>query len=240
MKKEYAEYLLEKTRRDYNLIAEDFSRTRGQMWEELKFLGEYVNDGEKILDLGCGNGRLYELLKRKLIDYYGVDNSERMIEIAKGRYPQISFQVADALNLPFPENFFDKIISIAILFHIPSEEFRLQFLRESLRVLKPGGKLILVVWNLNSWKRLLLFLKYLILKLLRKTELDLGDTYIPWGKEILRYVHFFTKNELKKLNEKSGFKVKEIKILKRPKSKESNILLIAEKCDALIAQLDRA
>jgi ubiquinone/menaquinone biosynthesis C-methylase UbiE len=225
----YARYLLEKTRKDYNLIAEDFSRTRRQMWEELKFLEEYVIDGKKILDLGCGNGRLYELLKDRTIDYYGVDFSEKLIEIARSRYPKARFQVADVLNLPFPNNFFDKIFSIAVFHHIPSRQFRLQFLREAKRVLKPEGKLILVVWNLNTWKKSLLFLKYTIFKIFGKSKLDFGDAFIPWRKEVLRYIHRFSKNELKKLTEKIGFKVKEIKILKRPRTKESNILLVAEK-----------
>ena len=159
MNRDYAKYLLDKTRQDYNLIAEDFSRTRGKMWEELKFLEEYIIDGEKVLDLGCGNGRLYELFKEKFVDYDGVDSAEKMIEIAKSRYPKIKFRVADALNLPFPENFFDKVISIAVLHHIPSEEFRLQFLKEVKRVLKPEGKVILLVWNLNIWKSLVSRLK---------------------------------------------------------------------------------
>ena len=221
MNRDYAKYLLDKTRQDYNLIAEDFSRTRGKMWEELKFLEEYIIDGEKVLDLGCGNGRLYELFKEKFVDYDGVDSAEKMIEIAKSRYPKIKFQVADALNLPFPENFFDKVISIAVLHHIPSEEFRLQFLKEVKRALKPEGKVILLVWNLNIWKSLVSRLK--------NWKLDFGDAFVPWGKEVLRYVHRFSKKELKKLAEKVGLKVEEIKILKRPKSKESNILLVAEK-----------
>ena len=199
------------------------------MWEELKFLEDYIKEGDKILDLGCGNGRLYELLKNKPIDYYGIDNSEKLIEIAKSRYPNINFQVADALNLPFPENFFDKVVSVAVFHHIPSKELRLQFLKETKRVLKNKGILILVNWSLNTRKRLSLVLKYAILKILGKSKLDFGDAFIPWQNTTLRYVHRFTKNEIKTLVKTSGLKVVEIKISKRPKGKESNILLIAEK-----------
>ena len=211
------------------------------MWEELKFLEDYIKEGDKILDLGCGNGRLYELLKNKPIEYYGIDNSEKLIEIAKNRYlrpvrkssisnrAKASFQVVDALNLPFPENFFDKVVSVAVFHHIPSKDLRLQFLKEIKRVLRAGGSLILVNWSLNAWKRLSLVLKYAVLKVLGKSKLDFGDAFIPWQNTTLRYVHRFTKNEIKTLVETSGLKVLEIKISKRPKGKEGNILLIAEK-----------
>lgn len=229
MDRNYAKYLLDKTRRDYNQIADDFSRTRGKIWEELKFLEENIAEDERVLDLGCGNGRLYEFLRRKSADYYGVDISEKLTAIAKKRYPNAKFKVADALNLPFLDNFFDKIISIAVLHHIPSKEFRLQFLKEANRILKPGGMLFLVVWNLVSFKKSFIFLKYAALKILKKSNLDFGDAFFPWGEETLRYVHRFSINELKKLIEAAGFKVKEIRILERQTSKESNILLIAQK-----------
>jgi SAM-dependent methyltransferase len=228
MDRDYARYLLEKTREDYNSIAEDFSRTRSRIWEELKFLAKYVNDYEKILDLGCGNGRLYEMFQEKTVDYYGIDNSRRLIEIAQKRYPQFKFQVADALNLPFSADFFDKVFCLAVLHHIPSKEFRLKVLRNINRVLKPDGLLILTVWKLRFFKRLFILFKYIILKILGRTKLDFGDALIPWGKKLNRYLHSFSENELKKLVEEAGFKVKEIRIIERPRSKESNILLIAE------------
>jgi len=230
MDKKYAEYLLEKTKKDYNLISEDFSRTRSHIWEELKFLGDYLISGEKILDLGCGNGRLHELLGGKIIDYYGVDNSDKLITIAKSKYPEGKFQVSDVLDIPFPDNFFDKVFSIAVLHHIPSDDFRIRFIKEARRVLRPGGFLILTVWNLwqkpDSLKRII---KFAILKVLRKTKLDFKDVFVPWQKTIDRYIHCFTKNELKKLVENAGFKIKKTRILKRKETKNYNIFLIAEK-----------
>ncbi len=228
MDKDYAEYLLDKTREDYNLIAEDFSRTRNRIWEELRFLSKYTNNYERILDLGCGNGRLYELFKEKTVDYYGIDNSKKLIEIAQKRYPQFKFQVADALNLPFSADFFDKVFCVAVLHHIPSKELRLKVLRDINRVLKPNGLLVLTVWNLGFLRRLTILLENIILKIFHRTKLDFGDTLVPWGKKLKRYVHGFSKNELKKLVGEAGFKVKEIEIIKRPKSRESNILLVVE------------
>ena len=228
MKKEYAEYLLKKTKEDYNRIAEKFSRTRSRIWEEVRFLfDDYVEPGDKVLDLGCGNGRFFEVLKDKRVDYIGVDFSERLIEIAKKRYPQVKFQVADALNLPFPNNFFDKVYTISVFHHIPSEEFRLQFLKEVKRVLKKEGLLILTVWKIKTKNNLLSVIKYTILKLIGK--LDWGDTFESWNKKIQRYFHIFSKKELKRLLNEADFKVLEIGIVRNERGNRNNIYLIAKK-----------
>ena len=237
MDREYAEYLLKKTKEDYNLIAEDFSITRDYIPEDMTMLSKYANKGDKILDLGCGNGRLIGLFEGKGIEYIGVDNSKKMIEIARAKYPQGKFLVIPDLNLPFPDSSFDKVYCLAVFHHIPSDEFRLQFLNEIKKILKPQGILILTVWNLNPFKMILIgkkkralsFFKYLILKLLGKSKLDFNDFFIPWRDICQRYIHCFSKGKLKKIAEKSGFKIKELGISKSPKTKESGIYLIAEK-----------
>lgn len=230
MEREYAEYLLKKTKEDYSLIAEDFSRTREKPWEETGFLfDDYLIPGDKALDLGCGNGRYFEFFKKKNVDYFGVDSSEELIEIARNKHPEGRFQLVEALCLPFSNNFFDKIYSIAVLHHIPSEEFRLQVLEEARRALKPGGLLVLTVWKLPQSKECCLRFKYTILKLIGKSELDFNDILEPWGKKIDRYYHCFSKKELENLTTKSKFKIKESGIVKNKKGNRQNIYLIAEK-----------
>lgn len=209
MNQDYAQFLLNKTRDDYNAIAEDFSNTRRYNWRGFEFLTQYVGPGDKVLDLGCGNGRLLELLQEKKINYIGLDNSSALIALAQKKYPGADFRTGDALSLPFTDNYFDKIYSIAVLHHIPSQELRIKFLAEAKRVLKPGGLLILTVWDLQRgrvWLRLKFFLK----KMFGLSKLDVGDVFVPWAKKYQRYVHCFTKSELKELFEKSGLETKEI------------------------------
>ena len=247
MEKSYAEYLLKKTVRDYNLIAKDYSRTRAFIPGDIKALGNYTLEGERVLDSGCANGRLIEVLRDKKVDYFGVDISERLIEIAKEKYlypvksdkvgakqfnrARAKFQVADALSLPFPDNYFDKIYSISVLHNIPSTEFQLRYLKEARRVLKPGGLLILRVWDF--WKRRgasELIFKYTFLKLIGKSQLDFKDVFVPWkdsrGKIVAqRYFHCFTKRELENLVRESGLKIKES--WRGGKDPRTNIYLIA-------------
>lgn len=233
MDKKYAEYLLERTKKDYNLLAEDYARTRAFVPEDIKALCSHTLERERVLDSGCANGRIYGVLKDKNIDYFGIDFSEKLIEIAKKDYPQAKFQTVSALGLPFPSNFFDKIYSISVLHNIPSKELQIQYLKEANRVLKPGGFLIFRIWDFwrrkEGWR---LFFKYAFLKIIGKSKLDFCDVFVPWKNsqgEILRqrYFHCFTKKELENLIRQAGFKMK--KIWRAGKDPRTNIYLIAEK-----------
>ena len=226
---EFAKFILEKTKENYNLIAKEFSATRKEIWEELKFLFEDLKEGEKVLDLGCGNGRWYKVFKEKKVDYFGVDNSEKLIEIAKENFPDAKFFVGNALNLPFPDNFFDKVYSIALLHHIPSEDFRIKVLKEAKRVLRPGGILILTCWRVHRLREILAFLKYTFLKIIGKSKLDFRDTFVPWGKKTLRYYHFFTQKELENLLRKVGFEILESGVVKNKRENRQNYYIISQK-----------
>ncbi len=91
MDSQYAQQLLAKVKNDYNQIAEDFSNTRHRVWEEIGFLFDYIKSGDKTLDSGCGNGRYSPLIKQRGGQYFGIDNSEELIKIAKSRYPGENF-----------------------------------------------------------------------------------------------------------------------------------------------------
>jgi tRNA (uracil-5-)-methyltransferase TRM9 len=228
MDPKYARYLYKKTLRDYSLIAKDFSRTREQIWPELKFLfHKYLIPGDKVLDLGCGNGRYFPLFDERKTHYWGVDNCPQLIEIAKQKHPKAKFQIEDALKTSFPNNFFDKVFTIAVFHQIPSQDLRARFLKETKRILKPGGIVILTVWSFYRKEQWALLLKYTILKILRKSKLDFKDIFVPWQKELQRYYHWFSEKELTSLIKKAGFKIESSGIIKAEKRR--NIFVVAEK-----------
>lgn len=109
-----------------------------------------VQQAENILDVGCGIGGSSLYLAQKFnanatgITLSPVQSgraSERAIEF--GLQDRTNFQVADALNMPFEDNSFDLVWSLESGEHMPEKQ---KFLQECYRVLKPGGKLILVTW----------------------------------------------------------------------------------------------
>ncbi|MDD4661839.1 MAG: class I SAM-dependent methyltransferase [Candidatus Pacebacteria bacterium] len=177
--------ILIKTCNDYNKIAERFSSARKNTWDEFDFLFNNIKDGERVLDLGCGNGRFYEKLKKT--NYTGIDNSEKLISIAKNNYPDVDFKVASALEIPFKEKEFDKVYSLAVLHHLP-QDYHSRFLEEIKRVLKDDGILIITVWNLNERKK-----KEDVKKINDK------EILIPWHGVEDHYFYVFDLEELVEL-----------------------------------------
>jgi ubiquinone/menaquinone biosynthesis C-methylase UbiE len=156
MDEQIARQLMEKVKHDYESIAEDFSQTRQNPWQEFSLFESFLHPSDRVLDLGCGNGRLLDFLHGKIADYTGLDISQKLLQEARKKYSHGHFLVGDMLSLPFPDAFFDVVFCIASLHHIPSRDFREKVILEIKRVLKPQGFFILTVWNLWQLK----FLKY--------------------------------------------------------------------------------
>jgi len=239
MDKRNADKLLEKTKNNYDAFAESFSQTRDYIPSQMgRLLVGRVKDGDEVLDVGCGNGRYYPLLCKKGARYRGIDISSKLVGIAKQKFPQGDFAVADALFLPFKNNEFDAFFSVAVLHHIPSQGYRKRFFQEAYRVLKPGGTLFVMVWDLRlrsmvrvkNWKRLKNYLSSQARAAARIEKLDPRDFFIPWQKEYKRYVHSFRPEELKKLAEQCGFRI-EIEDVLKAGTREGNLYIIAKKCE---------
>ncbi|MBI4745399.1 MAG: class I SAM-dependent methyltransferase [Deltaproteobacteria bacterium] len=132
-----------------------------------------------------------ELAKRGA-DVVGVDSSEEMLiwarQKAQGERLKVNFQVADALNLPFPDESFDLILSNGLLCFLREPE---KALMEMYRVLKPGGELAVGV--LNKWSPWAFF---------RRIKGLYKDT-------IYNQAYFISPPELEGLITRAGFDVKE-------------------------------
>ncbi len=108
-----------------------------------------VKPGDRVLDVGCGTGSLtltawsYAGSSGKV---YGIDASPEMIEAAKKKTsrsgPEVVFEVGLIEKLAFPDATFDVVISRLAIHHLPDDLKRTGF-TEILRVLKPGGHLLI-------------------------------------------------------------------------------------------------
>lgn len=99
--------------------------------------------GKRVLDLGCGMGRVTVALADFFAEAYGVDISLKMIEKAKEIWsdvPNLFFEVNDGASLRiYPDEFFDFVYSIIVFMHIPKFSILASYTKEICRVLKPRG-----------------------------------------------------------------------------------------------------
>ena len=205
--------LLDIVKNNYEQSAVDFSASRQRLfWPELQKLATQVKAGDRVLDLGCGQGRLLEVLKSQSIYYLGLDQSAALISIAQANYPAFNFQALDLGSIDeLPETDFNYIFCVAVLHHIPGVVDRTAILEKLASKLAPKGRIIISVWNLWSRKKFLkLIFKFWLQRLGGRNKMDAGDIVFPWGGRAgvgLRYYHAFTMRELKKISRLANLKI---------------------------------
>ncbi len=110
-------------------------------------LAHYLKEGDRVLDAGCANGyTTVQLARQKAIRITGIDYAPSMIDYASlnlGRAGRLngsaSFRVGNFLDLDFPDNSFDKVITKRCMINLGSPDHQKTALLEAWRVLKPGG-----------------------------------------------------------------------------------------------------
>jgi SAM-dependent methyltransferase len=109
------------------------------------------------LDVGCGTGALAARLAAAGLEMSGADPSEGMLEILRARAPNVRTVHASATALPFEDDSFDLVMSVAVMHHIAVAADVRQALAEMVRVARPAGRIL--VWDHNPrnpyWGRLM-------------------------------------------------------------------------------------
>ncbi len=98
----------------------------------------------RILDLGCGAGIPATKILAQHYQVVGVDISERQIRLARKNVPRAKFIKADMLEIDFPNNSFDAIVSLYAIIHVPRKYHR-KLLEKIWKMLKPGGYLLVTM-----------------------------------------------------------------------------------------------
>ena len=212
MKKKTATQLLENVRTTYDEIAVEFDRTRQRVWPDFDKFTPFLSKNARVLDVGCGNGRLLRYLGDKSYKaYLGVDNSIGLLKCAREQHTQenVRFKQGSIMDIPVKSGGYDAVFSIAVLHHIPSREFQLKALSELRRVMKPDGRLFLTVWDLYRLKSLPYFSRSVVRSASTLGDYSYKDLFVPWGRKNPkpRFAHAFTMRELRKLLMLAGFEV---------------------------------
>lgn len=120
--------------------------------EYIDFIKHYARPGMMVLDAGCGTGQSTEMLRKLGYSVVGIDGTEKFINYAKDKFPEADLRLGDLCDLPFNNGSFDIVASFNTLEHVTDVP---KVLAESLRVLKPGGLLLIHSPNLLSAKHMI-------------------------------------------------------------------------------------
>jgi tellurite methyltransferase len=97
---------------------------------------------QQVLDLGCGAGRHVLYLSRQGFEVHGLDISSAGVERCRKELEQhglqATVQVADMLNIPYPDGYFDWVLSVQVIYHTTAATLQ-QAIQHVRRKLKPGG-----------------------------------------------------------------------------------------------------
>ncbi|KAK0098149.1 hypothetical protein PV326_010848 [Microctonus aethiopoides] len=144
----------------YEQCAEKTAQSR--QWPRIyKFLEE-LEPGALVCDIGCGNGKYLNF--NNGIFKLGADRCKKLADIAREKENEVL--ICDNLALPFRDESFDAVLSIAVVHHFATTERRVNALKELARVLRIGGKLVISVWAMEQ----------------RHRKFESQDVLVPWPK----------------------------------------------------------
>lgn len=176
----------------YDKISTTFDKTRHHPWPSVVNFLKSLPPNSKVLDIGCGNGR--HLSVRQDCEVYGCDISEGLINIAKKKNPTVEIRkIKSATSLPYPDNYFDAVICIAVLHHIKFKNERDKAMTEINRVVKTNGAIMITLWSTDAIKD-------------SWYHICGNDYYVPWNGNLtigevdrdihLRFYHMYSHNEV--------------------------------------------
>jgi trans-aconitate methyltransferase len=192
----------------YKWDAEDYhkSSSEQQKWAKELILKLRLKGSERVLDIGCGDGKVTAEIAKLLPNgsVLGVDNSEEQIRFARNnfpskKFPNIAFEIMDAKNLSFNGEF-DVVFSNATLHWIIDHLPVLKGIKKSL---KPSGKVLLQMGGRGNASKILEVLETMIKS--KKWSRYFTNFTFPYG--------FYGTEEYKEWLEQVGLKVKRVELI---------------------------
>lgn len=116
-------------------------------WRMVEMGLELVRPASRVLEVGCGTGRLLAEMTGRGFELKGVDASPAMLKEARRKLPSVRFSVCDASQLPLEDDSFDFVFAIRLLNQTKSKDYALSVVSEMIRCARPGGYVLVEFVN---------------------------------------------------------------------------------------------
>ena len=218
MDEKIVQRLLALNRQFYDEFADPFAESRGFEQPGLRRALDVLPATGRLLDVGCGNGRLAHVLASadRSIDYLGIDSSVRLLEIARRqaaslRSVRAEFLAADVTEPGWasllPAGRFQAVAVLALLHHLPGWQSRQRSVWPNSRLLLDAeGVIVVSVWQFMNEARLERKVVPWSAIGLSEEQVESGDVLLDWrrGGSGLRYCHLVSEFELAALAQAAG------------------------------------
>ena len=179
-------------KKDYDLIAEQYSEEFGNYIEDLDKYQEfekYLLPKSTILDLGAGSGRTYAYFNKKGYNYIALDFSEKMKEYAFKLHGEFPYIVDDMLNIKnhFDNESVDAVFAVYSLFHLPLDDLKI-LIKDIYDILKDNG-IIFLSFSIGNGEKLV------------------DEPYLKENGKNILYMNYLTKDEIYNLLNNNNFNV---------------------------------
>lgn len=157
-----------------------------------------------ILDIGCGTGAHLRLYQKEKCNIFGIDLSPAMLKVAQEKLgDDAELKLCDATETGFEDNKFDLILCSTVL-HEMSQQVRVDVLKETKRILKSDGRILLIDFHPGPIRKLKGVYSKIIITI---SEILAGSEHYK------NYRHFIKNGGLSSLIESLGFEVTDQKIV---------------------------
>ena len=147
---------------DGNLDTESVGRPKaflGRISSEVRSAAARIcqeSAGQRILDVGCGNGLLFAEIGDIHCTFFGMDADAQLLGEARqilydNKVGPAIFALGDACHLPYRDESFDKALLLNTLINIPTDDLVTEFLHELIRITRSGEKIIVDIRNNANW-----------------------------------------------------------------------------------------
>jgi ubiquinone/menaquinone biosynthesis C-methylase UbiE len=186
---------LRKVRHAYDTLAEDYANhlpdTRAEAPIDLAMIDAFVvavtsGDDPRVLDAGCGAGRMSRYLAERGCRVAGVDLSPNMVAMARRDHPDLPFTVGSLTDLPYADVEFAGVMLWYSIIHMPPAG-QARILGEAARVMRPGAHLVVGFQSGAGTK-------------------DVSAAYSKLGHEVTLQRHLYSADEVASLFESVGLR----------------------------------